>query len=382
MQWGTILRNSNLAGADQAAYAFHNWIKDMIARNRPYDEFVRGIVAAAGEWQDAPAINWYWQRRDDQLHQVTADTAQVFLGIRLQCARCHHHPYERWGQDDYYGLAGFFTRLGRKSFGEPPPYYASANVTTGEKNPLTGKTPEPKYLDGPVGEVHARRRTRGTRWSTGWRSRTIRSSPRPWSIACGATSSAAACITKWTTCARRTRRPTPNCSTPWPRTSSSHKFDVKHVIRTIVNSRVYQLSSEPTDAQQERPAELRPLLRPAAAGRGVPRRGRPGDAARSGSFSGVSSNARAVDLPHEGFGSYFLDTFDRPRRVTGCECERSTGATLAQVLLLANSDEIENKIAAGNGRRGEADEGEEADPRDHRGTVPDGVLAAGRPPRN
>ena len=96
-----------------------------IARNRPYDEFVRGIVAAAGEWQDAPAINWYWQNRDDQLHQVTADTAQVFLGMRLQCARCHHHPYERWGQDDYYGLAGFFTRLGRKSFGEPPPYFAS-----------------------------------------------------------------------------------------------------------------------------------------------------------------------------------------------------------------------------------------------------------------
>ena len=71
MRWGSILRNSNLAGADQAAYAFHDWLKDMIARNRPYDEFVRGIVAAAGEWQDAPAVNWYWQIRDDQLHQVT-----------------------------------------------------------------------------------------------------------------------------------------------------------------------------------------------------------------------------------------------------------------------------------------------------------------------
>ncbi len=106
MRWGTILRNSSLAGADQASYAFHNWLKDNIARNRPYDEFARGIIAAAGEWQDAPAINWYWQSRDDQLHQVTADTAQVFLGTRLQCARCHHHPYEKWGQDDYYGLSG------------------------------------------------------------------------------------------------------------------------------------------------------------------------------------------------------------------------------------------------------------------------------------
>ncbi|HXD89115.1 MAG TPA: DUF1549 and DUF1553 domain-containing protein, partial [Urbifossiella sp.] len=152
MKWGSILRNSNLAGADQAAVAFHRWIKDSIARNRPYDEFVRGIVAAAGEWQDAPAVNWLWQNRDDQLHQVTADVAQIFLGTRLQCAKCHHHPYERWGQADYYGLAGFFTRLGRKSFGQPPPYYASATPTTGEKSPLTGKTPEPKFPDGPLGK--------------------------------------------------------------------------------------------------------------------------------------------------------------------------------------------------------------------------------------
>ena len=86
MRWGAILRNSQLAGSTKAAYAFHNWIKDDDRPNRPYDEFVRGIVAAAGEWQDAPAINWYWQSRDDQLHTVTADTAQVFLGIRLQCA--------------------------------------------------------------------------------------------------------------------------------------------------------------------------------------------------------------------------------------------------------------------------------------------------------
>ena len=110
LRWGSILRNSNLAGSEQAAYAFHNWIKDLIARNRPYDEMVRGIVAAAGEWQDAPAINWYWQSRDDQLHQVTADTAQVFLGLVLQCARCHNHPYERRGQADTFGLEGFFTR--------------------------------------------------------------------------------------------------------------------------------------------------------------------------------------------------------------------------------------------------------------------------------
>ena len=135
-----------------------------------------------------------------------------------------------------------------------------------------------------------------------------------------------------------------------------HKFDVKHVIRTILNSRVYQLSSEPTPRQPERPAELRPLLRPAAARRGVLDAVNQATGAKGG-FNGVSSNARAVDLPHEGFGSYFLDTFDRPRRVTGCECERSSGATLAQVLLLANSEEIENKIAGGQRPGCQADQG-------------------------
>ena len=180
MKWGSILRNSNLAGADQAAVAFHDWLKDMIARNRPYDEFVRGIVAAAGEWQDAPAINWYWQNRDDQLHQVTADVAQVFLGVRLQCAKCHHHPYERWGQADYYGLAGFFTRLGRKSFGEPPPYYAAASRHHRREEPAHRQDARAEVPRRPARRSSPRRKTRGTPWSTGWRSRTTRSSPRRW----------------------------------------------------------------------------------------------------------------------------------------------------------------------------------------------------------
>jgi len=348
MRWGSILRNSNLAGANQAAYAFHNWIKDMIARNRPYDEFVRGIVAAAGEWQEAPAINWYWQSRDDQLHQVTADTAQVFLGVRLQCARCHHHPYERWGQQDYYGLAGFFTRLGRKSFGEPPPYYASASATTGEKDPLTGKTPEPKYPDGPKGKFTPEEDPRHA--LVDWMARP--DNPffaralvnRMWGHFLGRG------LYHEVDDLRETNPPSnPELLDALARDFVRHKFDVKHIIRSILNSRVYQLSSTPTPHNQnDRQNYARYYARRMPAEVFLDALNQT-TGTKSG-FSGVSSNARAVDLPHEGFGSYFLDTFDRPRRVTGCECERSTGATLAQVLLLANSDEIESKIAAGDGR--------------------------------
>jgi hypothetical protein len=348
LRWGSILRNSNLAGSDRAAYAFHNWIKDMVARNRPYDEFVRGIIAAAGEWPDAPAINWYWQNRDDQLHQVTADTAQIFLGVRLQCARCHHHPYERWGQADYYGLAGFFTRLGRKSFGEPPPYFASASVTTGERDPTTGKTPEPKYLDGTVLKVSAEDDPRHAlvdwmaRPDNPFFARTLVN--RLWGHFLGRG------FYQEVDDLRETNPPSnPELLDALAADFIKHKFDVKYVIRTIVNSRVYQLSSEPTEHNRnDRQNFARHYARRLIAEVFL-------DAVNQvtgtkAGFSGVSSNARAVDLPHEGFGSYFLDTFDRPKRVTVCECERSAGPTLSQVLLLALSDEVEGKIGAGDGR--------------------------------
>ncbi|MGI8981525.1 MAG: DUF1549 and DUF1553 domain-containing protein [Pirellulaceae bacterium] len=348
LRWGSILRNSNLAGADKAAYAFHNWIKDNIARNRPYDEFVRGVIAAAGEWQDAPAINWYWQSRDDQLHQVTADTAQVFLGTRLQCARCHHHPYEKWSQDDYYGLAGFFTRLGRKSFGEPPPYYASGTVTTGERNPLTGQVPEPKYLGGEVAKFTPEEDPRHA--LVDWMAKP--ENPlfakalvnRMWGHFLGRG------LVQEVDDLRETNPPSnPELLDALAKDFLDHKFDVKHIIRTIVNSKVYQLSSEPSDANKNdrqnfarfyaRRMIAEVLLDSLDQATGSKTR-----------FGNVASTARAIDLPHENFGSYFLDTFDRPRRVTSCECERSSGGTLAQVLLLANSDEIENKIASGEGK--------------------------------
>jgi hypothetical protein len=348
MRWGVILRNSKLAGADQATYAFHNWLKDQIAQNRPYDELVRGVIAASGEWQDAPAINWYWQMRDDQLHQVTADTAQVFLGIRLQCARCHHHPYERWGQEDYFGLAGFFTRLGRKSFGQPPPYYASSKVTTSEKNPLTGKVPEPKYLNGEYAEFTPEEDPRHAlvdwmvRPDNPYFSRVLVN--RLWGHFMGRG------LVDQVDDFRDSNPPSnPELLDALAKDFANKKFDVKHIIRTLLNSKVYQLSSAPTDANKDDRQNfarfygrrlIAEVLHDAV----------DQTCGTQTKFSNMAGDARAVDLPHEGFGSYFLDTFDRPRRVSGCECERSSSATLAQVLLMANSDEIENKISNGNGK--------------------------------
>jgi hypothetical protein len=347
LRWGSILRNSNLAGADQASYAFHNWLKDMLARNRRYDEFVRGIIAASGEWQDAPAINWYWQSRDDPLHQVTADTAQVFLGQRLQCARCHHHPYERWSQDDYYGLAGFFTRLGRKSFGQPPPYFASATVTTSEKNPRTGKVPDPKYLSGDTASFLAEEDPRHGR--VDWMAKP--DNPffakslvnRLWGHFFGR-----GLVHEVDDMRATNPASNPQLLDALAKDFIEHQFDMKHMCRIMLNSNVYQLGSEPTDGnKKDRQNFARYYGRRMVAEVFLDSVDQATGAKTK--FNGVASSARAVDLPHENFGSHFLDTFDRPRRVTGCECERSSGATLAQVLALANSDDVENKIGDGQG---------------------------------
>lgn len=348
MKWGVILRNSNLAGAERAAYAFHDWLREMLANNRPYDEFVRGIVAASGEWQDAPAINWLWQSRDDQLHQVTADTAQVFLGLRLQCAKCHHHPYERFSQEDYYGLAGFFTRLGRKSFGEPPPYFTAPQVTIGERHPLTGEQIQPKYLDGPTATFapHEDPRHALVDWM-------VRSDNpffakalvnRYWGHLWGRG------IVDQVDDMRETNPPSnPELLDALAQEFIHSHFDLKHLLRLMVNSRTYQLSSVQLPENQ---GDIQNYSRfyPRRLVAEVLHDAIDQACGVKTAFPNMAADARAVDLPHENFGSYFLDAFDRPRRVTACECERSTSATLAQVLLLANSDEIENKIAADQGR--------------------------------
>lgn len=348
LKWSAILRNSRLAGADKAAYAFHNWIKDNLAQNVPYDRFVRGIVAASGEWQDAPAINWYWQSRDDQLHMVTADTAQLFLGLRLQCARCHHHPYERWSQEDYYGLAGFFARLGRKSFGEPPPYFNSPQATTGERNPLTGRVPEPKFLDGDYAQFSPEEDPRHA--LVDWMAQ--KDNPffaraftnRMWShfFSVG--------LVHELDDMRETNPPSnPELLDYLASEFQRSGFNMKELVRLIASSRIYQLSSEPraenaSDTQNfarfyARRMMAEVMLDAVDQACGVRTQ-----------FGNMSAQSRAIDLPHEGFGSYFMDAFDRPQRVSVCECERSPGATLAQVLLMTNSDEIENKIADAAGR--------------------------------
>jgi hypothetical protein len=352
MRWGSILRNTTQAGglSERAAYAFSDWLRDSIADNRPYDEFVRGIVTATGDWQEAPAMNWYWQMTDDLLHQPTTDCAQVFLGLRLQCARCHHHPYERWSQDDYYGLAGFFARLGTKQLGQGDEvaYFPSPTRTTDEVNPRTGRPLDPKLLDGPVLNVPPEEDPRQklvdwmVRPDNPFFARALVN--RMWSYLMGRG------LVDPVDDMRATNPPSnPELLDALAKEFIAHQYDVKHLLRTICNSRTYQLSSAPNEYnRQDRQNHARYYARRLMAE--VLLDAVDQTCGTHTAFNKVRQDARAVDLPHDGFDSFFLDVFNRPQRITACECARGSGASLSQVLHLANSPEVEDKIAAEDGR--------------------------------
>ena len=117
-KWTALLRNKRDDTSDITAnFAFHAWVRDGLLANKPYDQIVRELLAATGTIADNPAVAWYKRVKEPQ--QQLEDVAQLFLGVRMQCAQCHHHPFERWSQDDYYGLGGVLQPGRPEADGDP-----------------------------------------------------------------------------------------------------------------------------------------------------------------------------------------------------------------------------------------------------------------------
>jgi len=348
VKWGGILRNKRRNGreAQRGTYAFHAWIRNAFATNMPYDQFVRAIVAAQGTVDQHPPVIWYREVRN-LIHQ-TNDTAQLFLGTRINCAQCHHHPYEKWSQDDYYHFQAFFARLGRKS-GESAAEPAIFNRTDGVvRNPASGQEMDPRGLNGPKLDISEDEdpRQKLVDWmvqpDNPFFARAITN--RLWAhfMSRG--------LVEPQDDMRVTNPPSnPELLDALSRDLVEHKYDLKHLIRTILNSTAYQLSSEPNpqnihDEQNYARAYPRRLIAEVAL-----------DAVSTftgseESFGGLPKGTRAIQLPDESVGSYFLDVFGRPVRDTPCECERPREANLAQALHMLNSADIQTKVAAGQGR--------------------------------
>src|SRR4029078_12885559 len=145
-KWNMVLRNKRRQPQDiRGTYAFYQWIRDALEENKPFDQFVREVMTASGDVASNATCTWY--REVAQTNEQVEDTAQLFLGLRIQCARCHHHPFEKWSQQDYYGFSAFFSRMRRKpgaQFGEERIVYSRG--TPSATNPKTQKAVAPTGL--------------------------------------------------------------------------------------------------------------------------------------------------------------------------------------------------------------------------------------------
>ncbi len=344
--YGDLLRNKR-EGDEQkrGTYAFAEWIRNSFAANKPYDQFVREILTAQGEVGDNPPVNWYRHVRS-QVHLVN-DSAQLFLGTRVSCANCHNHPYEKMSQEDYWGLAAFFQRVGKKQ-GDVPADSAVFVQKTGEtSHPRTGKQLKPKGLNGPQYDYVRGEdpRIKLVEWMTAPENPYFSKAMvnRVWARFMGIG------LVEAVDDMRATNPPSnPALLDALAKDFVAHKFDLKYLMKTIMTSQVYGLSATPTPhnaTDRQNYARYKPRRLPAealfdavCAVTGVPEH-----------FFGFPNGTRAIDLPDQAVSSYFLSTFGRSGRETPCECERSYAPNLSQTLHLMNSPEIQGKIADAKG---------------------------------
>jgi hypothetical protein len=346
LKWGDLLRNSRRALGDKGMYAFQRWLRTSVAENKGWDRIARELLLSEGSGYEIGPANYYRVARTPE--ELAETTSQVFLGVRIQCARCHNHPFEKWTQNQYYQMAAFFARVKAKE-GERPEETEVYLAATGEvSHPKTRKSMAPTALDAtPVpSDFQGDRREPLVDWLTSpenpffahilvnriWRHFMGRGLVEPVDDL------------------RATNPPSNAALFDWlAKDFVQHGYDLKHLIRTITQSQTYQRSARPTAANVRdtryyshypfKRLGAEQLLDALVAATGVPEK-----------FEGVPLGTRAEQLPDPNVSSYFLDVFGRPARQITCECERSEEASLAQVLHLMNSAGMNDRLTSKRGR--------------------------------
>ena len=345
LKWADILLVDREKLGDRGAFELHRWLRDQFAANRPYDEWVRELITAAGDSGKSGPVNFY--RAADTPDALARTVSQAFLGVRVECAQCHHHPFEKWSQEDYYSLAGFFNGIERKPLTKDRVLVFHAGYRE-MPIPDSNLKVAARGLDAPVSPRLAAVDPRVVlaEWMTApensWFARLAAN--RLWKHYLGRG------LVEAEDDLRSTNPPTnPPLLDFLARRLVESKFDLKAVMRLIMNSRTYQLSSEPNANNREDeqnfssyyvkrlPAE--PLLDAISAVTEV-----------AEPFAGRPLGTRAIALWDNRLPSYFLEIFGRPERTSPCECARSSDPTMAQTLHLMNAPEVEAKVAHPAGR--------------------------------
>jgi hypothetical protein len=362
-KWADLLRPNPYRVGIKAVFNYDQWIRDVFRENRPYDEFARELITAQGSTFRHGAATLYRDRRSpDELGTLIS---QLFLGIRLECAKCHHHVFEKWSQEDFYSFAAYFARVGRKGTGLSPPISGSEEIiftapSGSVTHPITGEVLPPRPLFGearePVDEDEDPR-VALAEWMTGPENGYFAQVAvnRVWGDLMG----------------RGLVDPIDDLRATNPATNEAllsalgedfrdSGFDMKHLLRTIANSYVYGLSSEPTERNvadtrnysRYYRSRLRAEVLWDAVGdvTGIPT-----------DFAAMPSGSRAMQLWTHRSASLFLDTFGRPDPNQDPPCERTTDTTVTQALHMMNSPEVHQKITSKSSRAAQWADSERSD---------------------
>ena len=344
LKWAELLQiRSNNEVSRKAMLQYYGWLEDKIAKNTPTNEWVRELLGANGGTFKNPPTNYYQLERD--IVKVTENVAQVFMGMRVQCAQCHNHPFDRWTMDDYYGFASFFTQIGRKPADDPREVVVF-NSGGGEVNhPIKAVPMKPKFLGGATPDTTGKdRRVILADW--------LASPENPffaknlsnivWSHFFGQ-----GIISEVDDV--RISNPASNQELldELGKKFTEYKYDFKKLVRDICTSRTYQLATQPNKSNE---GDARNFAK------GPIRRIRAETMLdiitqvtdTKNKFPGMPLGARAVQIADGGTSTYFLSTFGRPMRETVCSCEVRLEPTLSQSLHLMNGDTVAPKIAQGN----------------------------------
>jgi hypothetical protein len=321
---------------------YFEWLRDQIRTNVPLDRIVQSLLSASGTTFRNPAANYY-QIEPDTL-KLAENTAQVFLGMRIQCAQCHNHPFDRWTMNDYYSFAAFFARVGRKP-GDDPRETVIFDKPDGEvKHLVTGAVMRPKFLGGETPEIKGEsRREVLAHWLTSpqnpYFARNLANII--WAHFFGRG------IIEPVDDERISNPPAnPELLDALAARLVSYQYDFKRLVRDICTSRTYQLSTRPnaTNTDDERNFSKAALRRIRAE---VLLDCISEVTETQDKFDRLPRGARAVEIADGNTANYFLTTFGRASRTTVCSCEVKTDPNLSQALHLLNGNTLQRKIEQG-----------------------------------
>ena len=348
-KWADLLRpNPDRVGV-KSVYVLDQWLRESFASNKAYDQFAREVILAQGtNHKDGPAVV-YRDRREPA--DLTTMFSQVFLGLRFECAKCHHHPNEKWAQEDFYQLAAFFGPVRQKGAGLSPPISAGTETfyfaPGGEvRHPVSGAVMKPKAPDGPWLATDAASsgldpRETLAKWMVDPNNPFFAKAManRVWAVFFGR--GIVDPVDDF-----RVSNPSSNDAllAALGKDFADHGYDLKHLMRRILESRVYQLGTAPNETnladtknfsrgyRRRLPAEV--LLDAVCDVTGT-----------TETFIGMPPGTRAIQNWTYKIDSQFLDAFSRPNASSDCPCERDRNTSVVQSLHMMNSRSLQSKLA-------------------------------------